>query len=264
ITGGHDLTLFELDEAANRIRDEVDPDANIIVGSTLDDSMQGVMRVSVVATGIDAVVSHQEAPLPRRSLAQPLSSHAAEEAPAPAPAPKAAAPAARTSQPERSLFDREEDEELIESGPESLPSYYDSQRAQASRAVADDLPPPAYRPQRVAEDSIEAVQEAPAQVMRKAVGGTPTPEVMARLQAAAGRGRASAAPAPQQVEDHEADRQSRFGGINSLINRMTGHGSEAPVQRRQPPVTQAPARHTDEEGDHERIEIPAFLRRQAN
>ena len=51
ITGGYDLTLFELDEAANRIREEVDPDANIIVGSTLDPDMAGTMRVSVVATG---------------------------------------------------------------------------------------------------------------------------------------------------------------------------------------------------------------------
>ena len=54
ITGAHDLTLFELDEAANRIREEVDPEANIIVGSTLDTAMEGMMRVSVVATGIDA------------------------------------------------------------------------------------------------------------------------------------------------------------------------------------------------------------------
>ena len=54
ITGGYDLTLFELDEAANRIREEVDPEANIIVGSTLDPNLEGVMRVSVVATGIDA------------------------------------------------------------------------------------------------------------------------------------------------------------------------------------------------------------------
>jgi cell division protein FtsZ len=51
ITGGADLTLFELDEAANRIREEVDPEANIIVGSTLDTTLAGVMRVSVVATG---------------------------------------------------------------------------------------------------------------------------------------------------------------------------------------------------------------------
>jgi cell division protein FtsZ len=54
ITGGPDLTLFEVDEAANRIREEVDPEANIIVGSTLDANMEGRMRVSVVATGIDA------------------------------------------------------------------------------------------------------------------------------------------------------------------------------------------------------------------
>jgi cell division protein FtsZ len=54
ITGGHDMTLFEVDEAANRIKEEVDPDANIIVGSTLDESLDGEMRVSVVATGIEA------------------------------------------------------------------------------------------------------------------------------------------------------------------------------------------------------------------
>ena len=53
ITGGMDLTLYEVDEAANRIRSEVDPDANIIVGSTFDSSLDGFMRVSVVATGID-------------------------------------------------------------------------------------------------------------------------------------------------------------------------------------------------------------------
>ena len=54
ITGGDDMTLYELDEAANRIRQEVDPEANIIVGSTFDEALRGIMRVSVVATGIDA------------------------------------------------------------------------------------------------------------------------------------------------------------------------------------------------------------------
>ncbi|WP_373089497.1 cell division protein FtsZ [Sneathiella sp.] len=60
ITGGMDLTLYELDEAANRIRSEVDPEANIIVGSTFDNEMEGRMRVSVVATGIDALDVHRE------------------------------------------------------------------------------------------------------------------------------------------------------------------------------------------------------------
>ncbi|MER2605874.1 MAG: cell division protein FtsZ [Siculibacillus sp.] len=65
ISGGKDLTLFEVDEAATRIREEVDPDANIILGATFDDSLEGVVRVSVVATGIDQEVktetSNQEA-----------------------------------------------------------------------------------------------------------------------------------------------------------------------------------------------------------
>ena len=54
ITGGMDMTLFEVDEAANRIREEVDVDANIIFGSTFDEKLDGLMRVSVVATGISA------------------------------------------------------------------------------------------------------------------------------------------------------------------------------------------------------------------
>lgn len=63
ITGGLDMTLFEVDEAANRIRDEVDPDANIIFGSTFDQTMDGKMRVSVVATGIEAASMTQNRPL---------------------------------------------------------------------------------------------------------------------------------------------------------------------------------------------------------
>jgi cell division protein FtsZ len=54
ITGGLDMTLFEVDEAANRVREEVDPNANIIFGSTFDEKLQGKMRISVVATGIEA------------------------------------------------------------------------------------------------------------------------------------------------------------------------------------------------------------------
>jgi cell division protein FtsZ len=62
ITGGMDLTLFEVDEAANKIRAEVDPEANIIVGSTFDEKLDGKMRVSVVATGISSEVKAQPIP----------------------------------------------------------------------------------------------------------------------------------------------------------------------------------------------------------
>ncbi len=62
ITGGRDLTLFEVDQAATRIREEVDPDANIIVGATFDDSLEGIIRVSVVATGVNVTSADNSRP----------------------------------------------------------------------------------------------------------------------------------------------------------------------------------------------------------
>jgi cell division protein FtsZ len=64
ITGGKDLTLFEVDEAATRIREEVDQDANIIVGATFDESLDGIIRVSVVATGIEQALISRNAATP--------------------------------------------------------------------------------------------------------------------------------------------------------------------------------------------------------
>jgi cell division protein FtsZ len=73
ITGGPDMTLFEVDEAANRIGDEVDPEANIIFGSTMDPALEGKIRVSVVATGIDAEVESKPRPIPKVYSNQPHS-----------------------------------------------------------------------------------------------------------------------------------------------------------------------------------------------
>ena len=69
ITGGLDMTLYEVDAAANRIREEVDSDANIIFGSTFDNSLQGRMRVSVVATGID--LPHDRATTAQAAIPEP-------------------------------------------------------------------------------------------------------------------------------------------------------------------------------------------------
>jgi len=74
ITGGKDMTLFEVDEAATRIREEVDQDANIIVGATFDESLDGVIRVSVVATGIE------QAQLARNAAASAASAAAPQQA----------------------------------------------------------------------------------------------------------------------------------------------------------------------------------------
>ena len=62
ITGGDDMTLFEVDAAANRIREEVDDEANIIFGSAIDENLAGKVRVSVVATGIESAVKTAERP----------------------------------------------------------------------------------------------------------------------------------------------------------------------------------------------------------
>ena len=247
ITGGQDLTLFELDEAANKIREKVDSEANIIVGSTLDTDMGGKMRVSVVATGIDAVAKTEETPVPRRSMAAPLAAPlmveetAVEEAPAPVAAFEAPA-AAPAPAP------------MMEAAPE--PNLFETMEAPAVEAApelaADGLPAPAYQPRQEA-----AIEAAPA-------AGTPSPDAMARLQAAVNR--APAQDAPAEAPAVAEGERPRFG-INSLINRMTGAAGEAPAApqptRQQPQVT-AIREEADVDPEAERIEIPAFLRRQAN
>ncbi|MEX0304703.1 MAG: cell division protein FtsZ [Leisingera sp.] len=301
ITGSHDLTLFELDEAANRIREEVDPDANIIVGSTLDTGMEGRMRVSVVATGIDAVDVNTEIPVPRRPMSAPLRQTvtveetratapleletpveqpaAAETAPAPEAAP--AEPAAALEEP--SLFAEMNVEQAA--AQEQAEDIFE----EVEPLGDDGLPPPAYQPQvpefRPQADAAEPQPEASFVAPKAPAPGTPSPQALERLQAAAQRVQApqaqqprpAAVPAPEQPAQQQPEGQRRFG-LNSLIHRMTGstEAQAAPKQQpqavRQQPAMQAPApaaqpqqaQAPQADPDQERIEIPAFLRRQAN
>ncbi|MEO0931988.1 MAG: cell division protein FtsZ, partial [Pseudomonadota bacterium] len=263
ITGGYDLTLFELDEAANKIREKVDGDANIIVGSTLDTDMEGRMRVSVVATGIDAVASNAETPLPRRSMAAPLAQPAAVETPAPQPVQQAPAAVAQETAPavaeERTLF---EELDVPAAQPAAFQPQPEPQAAPQPVHAQDDVPPPAYTPR--PEPTLAEPESFVAP--RAAAPGTPSPEALARLQAAVNRA-PQPAQQPQQVAPATAEADKPRFGINSLINRMTGAQAEAgtqqPAPRAQPQVT---ALHQDHEPneDQEKIEIPAFLRRQAN
>ncbi|MBI6629879.1 cell division protein FtsZ [Pontibaca salina] len=291
ITGSHDLTLFELDEAANRIREEVDPDANIIVGSTLDTSMEGVMRVSVVATGIDAGEVDAEVPVPRRSMSEPLRKPAPSEAPSQSPQPfNEPAVAARAEPAPQHKYGEVE----LRESPREVAQGQENDRFEPGHAGAqqssynsyetqdDGLPAPAYRPE-VSEfeprrDTIEAEPVA-QEAARAAAPGEPSADTLRRLQAAAAKAaptpqRGSLNPSPAQLhgQGHGQGERSRFG-INSLINRMTGHASDTPADRgaqtarQQPPMQQseaAPAERHEPDPDQERIEIPAFLRRQAN
>jgi cell division protein FtsZ len=79
ITGGKDLTLFEVDEAATRIREEVDQDANIIVGATFDETLDGVIRVSVVATGIEQALISRNAAAPAAQVTNAVAPAAAPD-----------------------------------------------------------------------------------------------------------------------------------------------------------------------------------------
>ena len=268
ITGGTDLTLFELDEAANRIREEVDPEANIIVGSTLDENMGGMMRVSVVATGIDAMDVNTEMPVPRRSMSQPLKQQVIAEAPMAAATPVAAeAVEFEAEETTPSFFEELNVEEV------AAQDMAEDIFAEDAGGEADDLPAPAYIPQVAPREQPRASFEPDAAdrfvAPRAPVPGTPSPEAMARLRAAAQKAvPTQARTAPQPVQ---AGERPRFG-INSLINRMTGHEQQGQPERparQQPPVqTQAsaaaPQPRETPDTDQERIEIPAFLRRQAN
>jgi cell division protein FtsZ len=294
VTGGYDLTLFELDEAANRIREEVDPEANIIVGSTLDTNMEGQMRVSVVATGIDLTEAQmQDAPHRGYVSAPTAAEPAASHAPEPQPQPEVEAREETTPEPvptgdgqgypEPSLFaglgmdEHAEEEPETGEGDVPPPAYRPAPRPAAEGPRADPRVQAALQPEEEADAGYVAPKPAPA--------GKPTPEALARLRAAIQKD-APRAAAPETQE--EAHPRPRFG-INSLINRMTGHGEEAHAhgERRQPPMSapqqsasqqsapapqaQRPAatsQRAEDDGvmdpEEERIEIPAFLRRQAN
>jgi cell division protein FtsZ len=162
-----------------------------------------------------------------------------------------------------SLFDRE------------TPAAFHSDE-EGQFAHTDDLPPPAYRPQPAPQPrAMTAALDADASEFvapRPRPTGTPSPEALARLQAAVSKApmqqqRPAAQPAARPVA--EAPRP-RFG-IGSLINRMAGHAdvpAERPVAQpqvsRQQPVAASYDDEPEMNADQERIEIPAFLRRQAN
>ena len=155
ITGGPDLTLFEVDETANRIRDEVDPEANIIFGSTFGQDLEGRIRVSVVATGIDA----EEAAAPRpvtlslvsdrkqqAAAAMTDGSYAIAEAPAEAELQVAPEPAARPAEAQ---------------GPSGLYAY---SQAALQGTVAEAAAGPAAQASALAAPATVAVGAAQAAV----------------------------------------------------------------------------------------------------
>ncbi|MBU3030447.1 cell division protein FtsZ [Paracoccus marinaquae] len=265
ITGGYDMTLFELDEAANVIRDKVDSDANIIVGSTLDPEMEGAIRVSVVATGIDASAAVADVPAPRRSMAEPLT-----QSPV----------VTRKEEPEVKA------DEDLPVPPRRNPAPVAETRAAPAVDLEDEMPKPAYQPARDVARPATARIDDPADVFmapRAPAGGRgqPGPEVMERLRRAVenhGEARQGGAQ-PQQAEANR--NHSRMSGLGRMLERMAGHGepnvvaqkpAAASIAERVSDRVAARARQQETDFDdlanpdhgQDNVEIPAFLRRQAN
>jgi cell division protein FtsZ len=243
ITGGEDLTLFEVDQAANRIREEVDEEANVIFGSAVDESLMGRIRVSVVATGID---SHHTAEQPRPKLV----AVGGGAAPAPQPivvrnaAPAAAAPAFVPGV-------------VLAAAPSPLRQVSPQLDAVGNLAVMMEAQPPQPVPQ---SKFVPQTQPLPAaQLAAKAA-----------LFAESQRAAATSSPVPHAMVD---------AARPSLFNTMTGAFRRRPLQpgatvtpppmvRREPETAEHQAQHPHVSvrqtsvGDETAIEIPAFLRRQ--
>ncbi len=151
ISGGYDLTLFEVDEAANRIRDEVDPEANIIFGSTFNDTMENRMRVSVVATGIEAEQSQGVRPVSFSVVGADSTQRQVETSTPPTPAASAATGrsffAAAAATAEAIAIGTDEEEQTVLSQP-------------AETATEATLPSADAKPEAAETPSVDVLQEA--------------------------------------------------------------------------------------------------------
>ena len=344
ITGGKDLTLFEVDEAATRIREEVDPDANIILGATFDEQLDGIIRVSVVATGIDPAVIPEQIPsavdrFPElqgrkmsnagraaveatreaqiRSAVESISAEdligldgvappvpgtpAGRSEPGFAPEPEPARPVAiddvtiRQAAPKPSFFAEPEQPEAPPAPMDDEFAPYIPPQGQRPRAPrmprVDELPLPAQNQiraqrgeppveqaqpdkkrltllQRLAqvgrreEDHEPAQRQAPsmrAPDRRPPEGRPQEPRPQdSRPRLPEGRRPEGAPPAPRPPMDPRQDpRQMAPGRPGEAVSEF----AKRPASR---PAPEVPSRPAPNREDDDQLEIPAFLRRQAN
>ena len=272
ITGGHDLTLFELDEAANRIREEVDPDANIIVGSTIDEELQGIMRVSVVATGIDATEASNETPLPRRSMAEPLVKDVENNRSA---TDESSSESQNTLFNDPNIADQSEMDNNLEGElqvfPESSipePIYQpesDVTSAPMTEEANDEdllrfIPPMAPESRVPSQDTLKKLQDVVGSFKEdsnvtgnssldnsKLVGDDYRDDVI------------STSPVVEKSQFKKPQKEPSRFGINKLINRMTG-SSDSLATKLEDESEEAEMQSEFKDT----TDIPAFLRRQAN
>jgi cell division protein FtsZ len=286
ITGGKDLTLYEVDEAATRIREEVDQDANIIVGATFDESLEGIIRVSVVATGIDNT-GRMSQPVQTETALKELAGKVRrpiERAPIPTAATTQAAAtvesAAHAAVAAAVLQPTAIEDVSIRPMPVK-PSLFEP--AQGEAPMEPPAPPSAFippapertlRPQRmprIDELPLPAQNEIRAQrgEMAEEHPDKRRMSLMQRL-ASVGLGRRSEEPEPPAAPrtarpmpqfERPQQRPTARQPEGRPIDPVSEYARRAAPQGLDPHGRQAPVHNSPEE---DQLDIPAFLRRQAN
>ena len=296
VTGGLDMTLHEVDEAANAISSEVDPEANIIFGAAFDPALEGKLRVSVVATGMDGVALQTPMTTPVKAQTPPPTfgmGYAARQAePAPAPQAAPAAPVAERTvapvtppQPRSSLF-----ESAPQPAPVAAPAPVVQVAAPQAAPVEDTRIIGKIVDPLANEDAAPVIEAAPEpapaprvepQVTRPAPTITrPTyaqPQVQSTVSQAQPQAARPVAQAPR-LSTEEEGRESFWRGLfpqrqRSDLAPLTPQAAE-PAQDEADRYTPAATRGSatpvarpveqpsmDAEDD---LEIPSFLRRLAN
>jgi cell division protein FtsZ len=266
ITGGDDLTLFEVDQAANRIREEVDEEANIIFGSAIDPELQGRIRVSVVATGIDT-------PIPAEKERPRLVAVNGGAMPAPAPIPL----------PMHATGGGQGLAVAMSAGSGGGSSHAHALRHPAPQVVAGGEALSANGPMAEALQAVAAavtpVQKMSATLQALGVGPAAAHQVASRAASSGGSlfadpSRPVSANAPSQPVAAESLRPSLFSTVTGAFRRRpqpSAAVSSEPAQARAEPVIHEQRPEQPQVSVHQTagdevtgLDIPAFLRRQSS
>jgi cell division protein FtsZ len=247
IVGGEDMRLMEVDEAASHIKELVDPDANIIWGSAFNPALEGKIRVSVVATGIEAVAGAM--PEPARVFSFPISKKTEEVAVAPsyarskAPEPVVVAEAVVEAEPEPLILEAPEPVAEIEA-PEPVEEV-----AAAEELVIEEVTfvTPEVVTAEVADEEADELLLTPMVIVDEAVSGIPIPPTD-ESDDADGTGRRRWLVSGEAEEEKPAPRIAGSGG--TLFERMSN------IARN---VAKA-----DQSENPDPLDIPRFLNRQNN
>lgn len=281
VTGGNDLTLYEVDEAASRIREEVDTGANIILGATFDKSLDGKIRVSVVATGLEKQQAKVSAAEPARkpekakSEADETVAKLTERIAGLQPVSEAAAQDDKTKEGEEPVWKGGQDVTIEKRAPQAKATPVAKQATDKKAAAFVPQPPAVAKtsPRRMPkkEDFPPVAQKA----MQGQASGEPAPGIETQKKKAGfferltGRKSAKSSEA-EIVRDKEPNmnKQSETG-VQASVAPAGRHkaSSEMPTRtqlNRAAGVPKPSGNQVSAAEENEDLEIPAFLKRQAN